>query len=585
DTPAAPVPVQNQNLQQEQRPAAAQPMLYAGLSLGLESKWQPPPIPRSLSQSPVAQEREKRRRAKREAREALAKKRRQARREAREALAKKRRQDRKLRQEWGMDKRNWSFPGTSRFSRNTSGVVNVNLSELTAVDKALHAEEMVPKALLGAPEVVVLDDEGERGGDEAKVFVVTAFAAALCGGLEVMDNSLPWGIILQLDSDCPLVTPEAPDQCGFAVSTLMDAFARVPGVVELMAWAGAGTFVSKLNEIDVRLAQIFADLALDPSLRIEVALSHFKGLARLQFLVPCRGEHQRDFLLQRELYGSRWGFHGSPQVLWFSILRNGLRNMSGTKFQRHGSVRGSGVYMAGSWGTAWDFANKRWSPNEYATERGITCAWTRSSLCASKVVAVCEVARHARLGELESVLVAPEERFVRIAAVVVNFEPDSFGPFNGSVRHQGRDQVPRNALAEEALPPVAKRIFDVRTQHVKFRKAPSEATMKKLKELCPRQFEYQGSSPSSFGVDFVIRDLASGLVFVVVIGQFPSCSCSGNLVSHEVCEHILAVHLVVLKFSSSNPIIWQKELWPRDYQRVGERLAEFSLGRALIIPK
>jgi hypothetical protein len=43
---------------------------------------------------------------------------------------------------------------------------------------------------------------------------------------------------------------------------------------------------------------------------------------------------------------TKTAFHGSPCENWISILTNGLLGLSGTKFQVHGAVYGSGVYAA-----------------------------------------------------------------------------------------------------------------------------------------------------------------------------------------------------------------------------------------------
>jgi hypothetical protein len=37
-------------------------------------------------------------------------------------------------------------------------------------------------------------------------------------------------------------------------------------------------------------------------------------------------------------------FHGSDKGNWYSILKNGVKNMSNTKFQTHGAVLGAGIY-------------------------------------------------------------------------------------------------------------------------------------------------------------------------------------------------------------------------------------------------
>jgi len=57
-------------------------------------------------------------------------------------------------------------------------------------------------------------------------------------------------------------------------------------------------------------------------------------------------EEEYKFSLLKEKYGSTYAFHGSPPENWHSILRNGLKNASGTKYQMHGAAYGKGIYLA-----------------------------------------------------------------------------------------------------------------------------------------------------------------------------------------------------------------------------------------------
>jgi Poly(ADP-ribose) polymerase catalytic domain len=45
---------------------------------------------------------------------------------------------------------------------------------------------------------------------------------------------------------------------------------------------------------------------------------------------------------------STYFYHGSPAYNWHSILRNGLKNYSGTNKQSHGAAHGSGIYLSES---------------------------------------------------------------------------------------------------------------------------------------------------------------------------------------------------------------------------------------------
>lgn len=51
--------------------------------------------------------------------------------------------------------------------------------------------------------------------------------------------------------------------------------------------------------------------------------------------------------LKNMRYPKRWYlFHGSPISNWHSILRTGIKNMSGTRFMTSGQAYGSGVYLS-----------------------------------------------------------------------------------------------------------------------------------------------------------------------------------------------------------------------------------------------
>ena len=57
-------------------------------------------------------------------------------------------------------------------------------------------------------------------------------------------------------------------------------------------------------------------------------------------------DKEKVFRSLRKQYGSIFTFHGSPIENWHSIVRNGLRNASGTSLQMHGAAYGSGIYMS-----------------------------------------------------------------------------------------------------------------------------------------------------------------------------------------------------------------------------------------------
>jgi len=57
-------------------------------------------------------------------------------------------------------------------------------------------------------------------------------------------------------------------------------------------------------------------------------------------------ERERHFQELKGKHGSTFAFHGSAPGNWASILRHGLRSLSGTSRQAHGAVHGDGVYLS-----------------------------------------------------------------------------------------------------------------------------------------------------------------------------------------------------------------------------------------------
>jgi hypothetical protein len=67
-----------------------------------------------------------------------------------------------------------------------------------------------------------------------------------------------------------------------------------------------------------------------------------------QYAILTNGPAEAQFRALREKHGgtSAFAFHGSPLHCWYSILRNGLRNLSHTGLMTTGAACGSGVYLA-----------------------------------------------------------------------------------------------------------------------------------------------------------------------------------------------------------------------------------------------
>lgn len=71
---------------------------------------------------------------------------------------------------------------------------------------------------------------------------------------------------------------------------------------------------------------------------------------------------------EKAKHGSFFAFHGSATENWYSIVRNGLRNMSNSHLMTCGAAYGSGVYAAANFGTSLGYCRQPgsssiWRPN------------------------------------------------------------------------------------------------------------------------------------------------------------------------------------------------------------------------------
>jgi poly [ADP-ribose] polymerase 6/8 len=96
-----------------------------------------------------------------------------------------------------------------------------------------------------------------------------------------------------------------------------------------------------------------------------ITLSHaFKlcgfGKAHQFMSLISSPEAERKFRVLKEKYGSMFLFHGSDGSRWHSIIRNGLKNATGTELEANGSVLGPGIYFARSATTSQGYS---WASN------------------------------------------------------------------------------------------------------------------------------------------------------------------------------------------------------------------------------
>jgi poly [ADP-ribose] polymerase 6/8 len=76
-----------------------------------------------------------------------------------------------------------------------------------------------------------------------------------------------------------------------------------------------------------------------------------------QYLLYCSSPAKEKIFKEARLtHGSTFAFHGSGIENWHSILRQGLYNATGTKFQMNGAAYGPGIYMSPNSSVSMDYS-------------------------------------------------------------------------------------------------------------------------------------------------------------------------------------------------------------------------------------
>ena len=159
-----------------------------------------------------------------------------------------------------------------------------------------------------------------------------------------------------------------------------------PSVADMQGFAKNNTLNQELNRRHPLLLALIRWI-------IGSSRAHLRSLKPDETIVGCDSPHQfvmlsaspekeARFCELYQKYGSVVAFHGSPTSKWFSILRIGLKNMSGTKFMSTGSVYGPGIYLSNSVKISKDYSTSQLS-------------WQNSMfgehVC---VLAICEIINH-----------------------------------------------------------------------------------------------------------------------------------------------------------------------------------------------
>eukprot|EP00760_Papus_ankaliazontas_P013157 PhM_4_TR15655/c0_g1_i1/m.61338/K15258/PARP6_8; poly [ADP-ribose] polymerase 6/8 len=111
-----------------------------------------------------------------------------------------------------------------------------------------------------------------------------------------------------------------------------------------------------------------------------------------QFLFSSAApERQTKFEALKAKHGTEWAFHGSRAENWHSILRNGLKNASGTNLQLNGQAYGKGIYLSPSASVSFGYSQIPKSEKLGTTVDDIEAQFIdpTTMLC----IAICEVVK------------------------------------------------------------------------------------------------------------------------------------------------------------------------------------------------
>ena len=179
--------------------------------------------------------------------------------------------------------------------------------------------------------------------------------------------------------DTPFLTPAPP---GLDVTNMRALIDYLPPVSQMATAANDAKLRDQIGDSSFELLRWILLSNRSHLIRLP---SHMQlGPSRTwQFMTLISApEAEREFQKLKAQYGSQLLFHGSPTHRWHSIIRNGLKNASGTKLQAHGAVYGPGIYLASSSGISTGYSCRE--TNKYPKSclpKGL------------RLLAVCEVAK------------------------------------------------------------------------------------------------------------------------------------------------------------------------------------------------
>ncbi|XP_065910990.1 protein mono-ADP-ribosyltransferase PARP6-like [Dysidea avara] len=142
---------------------------------------------------------------------------------------------------------------------------------------------------------------------------------------------------------------------------------------------------------------------LPPEKRIQSMKTDYQFL-----LVSSPPAKEHAFQKAKTQYGSTYAFHGSSIENWHSIVRKGLLNASGTKFQMNGAAYGKGIYLSPVSSVSFGYTRSYYNPGkDTKTEQSKGLVGKTNLTC----IALCEVISK-DINKSGDIWVCPQEDYV-----------------------------------------------------------------------------------------------------------------------------------------------------------------------------
>jgi hypothetical protein len=141
------------------------------------------------------------------------------------------------------------------------------------------------------------------------------------------------------------------------IKVVREIFTKLPSSFALLSTSTLSTQLKKAHPLASTLFQWIISSNMSHLVKLEEA-DHFPFMKTPhQFVLSMSTDDRLEtFNDLKAKHGSLWAYHGSNGENWHSILRNGLKNASGTKLQVNGTAYGNGVYLSPNAATSFGYS-------------------------------------------------------------------------------------------------------------------------------------------------------------------------------------------------------------------------------------